>query len=88
MPSSHTATAAAYATAASLQHPLGALLAGPAAIVAWSRMRTRRHFPTDVIVGCLLGAAVGLVVGLALRQAFTDDAPVEASNADVARRRA
>jgi len=83
MPSSHTATAAAYATAASLQHPLGALLAGPAAIVAWSRMRTRRHFPTDVIVGCLLGVVVGLAVGLVFRRAFTNNDPAEESYADI-----
>ena len=69
MPSSHTATAAAYATAVALQHPAGAVAALPAAAVAWSRLATRRHFPTDVVAGAALGVLVGGVVGLAVRRA-------------------
>jgi len=33
-----------------------------AAAVGWARVRGRRHFPTDVVAGALLGAAVGAAV--------------------------
>jgi membrane-associated phospholipid phosphatase len=69
MPSSHTATAIAYATAATIQRPAAAPLLIPAATVGWSRLKTRRHFPTDVIVGVVIGGAVGAVTGFAVRHA-------------------
>jgi undecaprenyl-diphosphatase len=69
MPSSHTATAIAYATAAAIQHPAAAPLLIPAATVGWSRLETRRHFPTDVIVGIVVGGAVGAATGIAVRRA-------------------
>jgi membrane-associated phospholipid phosphatase len=63
MPSSHTAGAVAYATAASLRTPAVAVFTVPAAAaVAWSRAATGRHFPTDVAVGSLIGLAVGSLV--------------------------
>jgi membrane-associated phospholipid phosphatase len=68
MPSSHTATAVAYATGAALQHPAAALFSGPASVVAWSRLQTRRHFPTDVVVGIGLGLVLGAVAGLVVRR--------------------
>jgi undecaprenyl-diphosphatase len=68
MPSSHTATAFAYGTAAAMQHPAAAPLLMPAAVIAWSRVRTRRHFPTDVIAGAAVGLAVGVVTGLLVRR--------------------
>ncbi len=74
MPSSHTATAVAYATAASLQHPAATLLSVPAGIVAWSRLTTRRHFPTDVLAAVTLGTAIGLLIGLLARRVGTEPA--------------
>ncbi len=63
MPSSHTAGAVAYATAASLAAPATALVTVPAALaVSWSRAATGRHFPTDVAAGTALGLAAGAAV--------------------------
>jgi undecaprenyl-diphosphatase len=63
MPSSHTASAVAYAVAAGLADPVTAPFAGAfAALVAWSRLAAVRHFPSDVAVGVVLGAGVGVAV--------------------------
>jgi membrane-associated phospholipid phosphatase len=63
MPSSHTAGAVAYATAASLALPLAGLVVAPAAAaIAWSRTASARHFPTDVAAGAALGLAAGVAV--------------------------
>ncbi|MET0145221.1 MAG: phosphatase PAP2 family protein [Ilumatobacteraceae bacterium] len=69
MPSSHTATAFAFATAAVFQHPAAASLLLPAAAVGWSRLRTRRHFPTDVVAGVVLGVILGGLIGVGVRAA-------------------
>lgn len=69
MPSSHTAGAVGYALAAGARSPLvGAPALAVAAGVGWSRLATRRHFPTDVAVGALVGAAVGAGVAVASRR--------------------
>jgi membrane-associated phospholipid phosphatase len=73
MPSSHTATGIAYATAASIQHPAAGALLMPAALVGWARLETRRHFPTDVIVGAGVGLIVGAGIGIAIRRAATNN---------------
>jgi undecaprenyl-diphosphatase len=71
MPSSHTAGAVAYATAASLQSPPLALVLLPAAsAVSWSRTASGRHFPTDVVAG----AALGLVAGAAVHRVLAPPA--------------
>ena len=63
MPSSHTAAGVAYAVGAGSQVPLLGLPVGATAFaVGWSRLSTRRHFPTDVTAGAFLGAAVGAAV--------------------------
>jgi membrane-associated phospholipid phosphatase len=67
MPSSHAATAAAYAAGASMQHPLAAITIAPAGLVAWSRLGTRRRFPTDVAAGVAAGAVLGVAVGAIVR---------------------
>jgi membrane-associated phospholipid phosphatase len=60
MPSSHTASAVAYTVAAGARLPVAALPLGAiAAVVAWSRLATQRHFPTDIFVGALIGTTVG-----------------------------
>jgi undecaprenyl-diphosphatase len=38
-----------------------------AGAVAWSRVHTGVHFPGDVVVGALIGAGVGDVVGTVRR---------------------
>jgi membrane-associated phospholipid phosphatase len=63
MPSSHMAGAAAYAVAATLRMPAAGLVVVPAALaVGWSRTATGRHFPTDVAVGAMVGATIGMAV--------------------------
>jgi membrane-associated phospholipid phosphatase len=67
MPSSHTASATAYATAATLRCPTaGVVLLPLAAAVAWSRAATARHFPSDVAAGALVGQLVGVTTHAAL----------------------
>jgi undecaprenyl-diphosphatase len=68
-PSAHTATAVAFATAASIELPAAApLVFAPAAAVALSRLQAVRHYPTDVLAGAALGGAVGLGSAFALRR--------------------
>lgn len=62
MPSSHTAGAVAYATAATLAEPSAAPVWILAALVGWSRLATGRHFPTDVAAGAAIGAISGVAV--------------------------
>jgi len=63
-PSGHSASAFAFATAASRQWPLLAVpLRALAGLVAYSRVHTGVHYPSDVVVGALLGSAVGRLVG-------------------------
>ena len=62
-PSGHTASAFAFATAVgadlpALSFPLDAL----AAAVGYSRVHLGVHYPSDVIVGAVLGSAVGTTV--------------------------
>ncbi|EHR61766.1 bifunctional phosphatase PAP2/diacylglycerol kinase family protein [Saccharomonospora cyanea] len=63
-PSGHAASAAAFVTAAALESPrLGALLAPLGAAVAYSRVHTGVHWPSDIGAG----AALGVLVALATR---------------------
>lgn len=62
MPSGHSASAVAFAAGAGLIHPgLGAALAPVAAGVAYSRVHTGAHWPSDVVFGSALGAGAALV---------------------------
>jgi membrane-associated phospholipid phosphatase len=68
-PSGHAATAFAAATAVGLLHPrLRAPLLALAVLVALSRVYLGVHFWSDVLVGSLLGVAVGWATVLVVRQ--------------------
>jgi undecaprenyl-diphosphatase len=59
-PSGHSASAFAFATAAATFMPeLGLPLRGIAAVVAYSRVHIGVHYPGDVVVGSLVGMAIG-----------------------------
>jgi len=66
MPSTHTANAAAFVAAMAVDDRDAAVVLLPvAAFVAWSRVASARHYPSDVTVGAILGAATGSVLGRA-----------------------
>ncbi|HET7312583.1 MAG TPA: phosphatase PAP2 family protein [Mycobacteriales bacterium] len=66
-PSGHSASAAAFATGVALQAPaVGIPIAVVAAAVAYSRVHTGVHYPSDVVVG----AAIGAGTAVALRRAW------------------
>jgi undecaprenyl-diphosphatase len=60
-PSKHAVTAAAFGTATALEDRGAAIFVTPLVLlVAYSRLRTRVHWPTDVLGGLLIGALVAL----------------------------
>jgi membrane-associated phospholipid phosphatase len=62
-PSSHSAVAAAFTTAAGRRSPATGLALAPlACTIAYARIRTRAHWPTDVLAGLALGAIAGELV--------------------------
>lgn len=62
MPSGHSASAVAFAVGVGLVRPaIGAALAPVAAGVAYSRVHTGAHWPSDVLFGSALGAGAALV---------------------------
>lgn len=67
-PSGHSASAFAFATAVAAFRPeLGLGLRGLAAVVAYSRIHCGVHYPGDVVVGALVGIAIGEGTALAAR---------------------
>lgn len=61
MPSGHSASAVAFAVGAGLVKPgLGAALAPAAIGVAYSRVHTGAHWPSDVVFGSAIGAAAAM----------------------------
>lgn len=60
-PSKHAVTAAAFGTATALDDRTAAVFVTPLVLlVAYSRLRTRVHWPTDVLGGLAIGAGVAL----------------------------
>jgi undecaprenyl-diphosphatase len=60
-PSGHAASAAAFTVAVAIESPLaGAVIAPLAAAVSYSRVHTGVHWPSDVVAGAAVGAAIGL----------------------------
>lgn len=58
-PSGHAASGFAFATAVASEAPLaGGLLTALAALVAYSRVHTGVHHPSDVVAGAVIGAAL------------------------------
>ncbi|MET9854003.1 phosphatase PAP2 family protein [Streptomyces sp. NPDC006450] len=69
-PSGHSASAFAFTAGVALESPLwGAVLAPVAASVAFSRVYTGVHYPSDVAAGAALGVAAGFVVRRLTRDA-------------------
>jgi membrane-associated phospholipid phosphatase len=67
-PSSHAATAAAFTTAIAWESLTAGLMVVPLAVaVAHSQLRTRAHWPSDVVAGSLWGITVGIATRRLLR---------------------
>jgi undecaprenyl-diphosphatase len=61
-PSRHSASAFAFATGAALEKPAAAALLAPvASAVAYSRVYTGVHYPSDVIAGAVVGAGMAFL---------------------------
>lgn len=62
-PSGHAASGFAFATAAGLERRLLLVpLEGLAFAVAWSRVQSGQHYPSDVAAGAVVGLSIGLIV--------------------------
>jgi undecaprenyl-diphosphatase len=67
-PSGHAASAFAFATSVAREWPgAGVPIAGAAALVAYSRVHTGVHYPSDVAVGAGLGIGAAALAGSLLR---------------------
>jgi len=65
-PSAHATSSFAVATAMTRVEPLGALAFLLAAALALGRPYLGMHYPSDVLVGIVLGIGLGLIVPLSL----------------------
>ncbi|GGC54204.1 phosphatase PAP2 family protein [Hoyosella rhizosphaerae] len=61
-PSAHAALAAAFATGVAIESPIAGYFIAPlAAAVAYSRVHTGVHWPSDVVAGGVVGVSVALL---------------------------
>ena len=68
-PSGHSASAAAFATGASMGMPaLAPALVPMAGTVAYSRVHTGVHYPSDVAIGAVIGAGSGVLAARVVRR--------------------
>jgi len=70
MPSGHTSTCFATATALSLEYPEWYVIAPSylyACAVAYSRMHLGEHYPSDVVVGALVGAGSSYLAHIGMK---------------------
>jgi undecaprenyl-diphosphatase len=68
-PSTHTASAFAFAGATSAQLPHAGPVLGPLALlVAWTRPAGGRHYPTDILAGAAIGTCSAAAVTHAQRR--------------------
>ncbi|MFC4030945.1 bifunctional phosphatase PAP2/diacylglycerol kinase family protein [Streptomyces polygonati] len=81
-PSGHSASAAAFVTGAAMESSAwGTVLAPVAASVAFSRVYTGVHYPSDVLVGCALGVGAALTVRALLPPTSAQPEPGPATRA-------
>jgi undecaprenyl-diphosphatase len=67
-PSGHSASAFAFVSAVGNEIPaIGGPLRGLAGAVAYSRVHTGVHYPTDAIIGAIMGASIGDIAPALLR---------------------
>jgi membrane-associated phospholipid phosphatase len=81
-PSGHAASGFAFATAAGLERPVLLVpLEGLAFAVAWSRVQSGQHYPSDVAVGAAVGMSMGFVVHAMTRWLIPPRGEVETESA-------
>lgn len=68
-PSGHAASAFAFATGVASEAPVpGGLLIALAALVAYSRVHTGVHYPSDVVAGAVIGAGLSPIAAAAAKR--------------------
>jgi membrane-associated phospholipid phosphatase len=74
-PSAHAASGFAFASGVASEAPVpGGFLAVLAGLVAYSRVHTGVHYPSDVLAGAVIGAALS-PVALAVTERYRASAP-------------
>ncbi|MDZ4743758.1 MAG: phosphatase PAP2 family protein [Verrucomicrobiota bacterium] len=70
-PSGHASTSVGTAVAILvISPPVGIPLCIGAGFVCWSRMALERHYPSDILVGSMMGIVAGICFGLAGRRSL------------------
>ncbi len=84
-PSGHSASAFAFATGVTRTFPLaGPAVLPAAATVAYSRVHTGVHYPSDVLIGSAVGVASGLAAAAVIRHRQASAHGIDAPSLDVA----